>query len=107
MGFAPLTNPAIVVVVTLNGTHGTAGFGGLAAAPVFQVVATEALRVLDVPKDLPEQAPVQVAHNRGRRATWPIADDSSGRNILEEGEEDERRPRWRRRSGAPPPAGRR
>src|SRR5262249_43013007 len=32
MGFAPLTNPAIVVVVTLNGTHGTAGFGGAAAA---------------------------------------------------------------------------
>ena len=31
---APLTNPAIVVVVTLNGTHGTAGFGGAAAAPV-------------------------------------------------------------------------
>src|SRR5215216_992748 len=28
MGFAPVTNPAIVVVVTLNGTHGTAGFGG-------------------------------------------------------------------------------
>ncbi len=25
MGFAPLTNPAIVVVVTLNGTHGNAG----------------------------------------------------------------------------------
>lgn len=54
VGFAPLTNPAIVVVVTLNGTHGTAGFGGQAAAPVFHAVATEALRVLDVPKDLPE-----------------------------------------------------
>ena len=28
MGFAPVTNPAIVVVVTLNGTHGTAGYRG-------------------------------------------------------------------------------
>jgi len=27
-GFAPLTNPAIVVVVTLNGTHGEGGLGG-------------------------------------------------------------------------------
>ena len=36
MGFAPLTNPAVVVVVTLNGTHGEGGFGGYAAAPVFQ-----------------------------------------------------------------------
>lgn len=54
LGFAPIANPAIVVVVTLNGTHGTAGFGGAAAAPVFHTVATEALRVLDIPKDLPE-----------------------------------------------------
>jgi membrane peptidoglycan carboxypeptidase len=48
MGFAPVNNPAIVVVVTLNGTHGTGGFGGAVAAPVFHEVATEALRVLDV-----------------------------------------------------------
>lgn len=54
MGFAPVTNPAIVVVVTLNGTHGTSGFGGAVAAPVFRVVAAEALRVLDVPRDLPD-----------------------------------------------------
>src|SRR5439155_5391537 len=58
MGFAPVTNPAIVVVVTLNGTHTSAGFGGLAAAPVFRTVAMEALRVLDVPKDIPDQEPI-------------------------------------------------
>jgi cell division protein FtsI (penicillin-binding protein 3) len=57
MGFAPLINPAIVVVVTLNGTHGTGGFGGRAAAPVFHAIAAEALRVLDVPRDLPDAAP--------------------------------------------------
>ena len=57
MGFAPVTNPAIVVVATLNGTHGTAGFGGAVAAPVFHDVATEALRVMDVPKDLPDKTP--------------------------------------------------
>jgi cell division protein FtsI (penicillin-binding protein 3) len=54
MGFAPVVNPAIVVVVTLNGTRTTRGFGGVSAAPVFKVVAEEALRVLDIPKDLPE-----------------------------------------------------
>ncbi len=57
MGFAPVTNPAFIVVVTLNGTAGNAGMGGAAAAPVFKEVATEALRVLDVPKDLPEASP--------------------------------------------------
>jgi cell division protein FtsI (penicillin-binding protein 3) len=55
MGFAPVTNPAIVVVVTLNGTTGNAGMGAAAAGPVFRTVMEEALRVLDVPKDIPEQ----------------------------------------------------
>lgn len=54
MGFAPVTNPAVVVVVTLIGTSGTSGYGGAAAAPVFNSVAMQALRVLDVPKDLPD-----------------------------------------------------
>jgi cell division protein FtsI (penicillin-binding protein 3) len=55
LGFAPVVNPQIVVAVTLNGTtHGTAGFGGAVAAPVFKEVATTALRILDVPKDLPD-----------------------------------------------------
>ena len=46
-----------MVVVTLNGTHGEGGFGGASAAPVFHAVATEALRVMEVPKDLPDQLP--------------------------------------------------
>lgn len=61
MGFAPVPNPAIVVVVTVNGTHGTAGFGGVAAAPVFKAVAQEALRVLEIPKDLPDARPADGA----------------------------------------------
>ncbi|MFB3827655.1 MAG: penicillin-binding protein [Bryobacteraceae bacterium] len=55
IGFAPVPNPAIVIAVTVNGTRGTAGYGGVASAPVFKAVAQEALRVLDIPKDLPDQ----------------------------------------------------
>ncbi len=51
MGFAPVTNPAVVIVVTLNGA---AKYGGAVAAPVFKEIATAALRILDVPRDLPE-----------------------------------------------------
>jgi cell division protein FtsI (penicillin-binding protein 3) len=89
MGFAPLTNPAMVAVVTLNGTHGTAGFGGLAAAPVFHAVLTEALRMLDVPKDLPDQAPTRVAAVAEEEAgDLAIADIGAGQpNILEDGED--------------------
>jgi cell division protein FtsI (penicillin-binding protein 3) len=57
MGFAPVTNPAIVVVVTINGTTGLAGYGGPVSAPVFREVAAAALRIKDVPKDLPGMLP--------------------------------------------------
>jgi cell division protein FtsI (penicillin-binding protein 3) len=57
MGFAPVTNPVIVIVVAINGTEGTAGYGGPTSAPVFREVAAAGLRVMDVPKDLPEMLP--------------------------------------------------
>jgi cell division protein FtsI (penicillin-binding protein 3) len=56
LGLAPVANPAIVVVVTLNGAS---KFGGAVAAPVFREVAMAALRLLDVPKDLPETPPLR------------------------------------------------
>jgi cell division protein FtsI (penicillin-binding protein 3) len=87
MGFAPVTNPAVVVVVSLNGTHGTAGFGGPVAAPVFKVVAAEALRVLDVPKDLPDDG-VQIASATEDVSDLADADLSAAGNILEEADDD-------------------
>ena len=58
LGFAPVSNPQIVIAVTLVGTSGGgAGYGGAVAAPVFHNVATSALRMLDVPKDLPDTSP--------------------------------------------------
>jgi len=55
LGFAPVANPQIVIAVTLNHTTGgSAGYGGPVAAPVFREVAMDALRMLDVPKDLPD-----------------------------------------------------
>ena len=58
VGFAPVSNPQIVIAVTLIGTSGGAsGYGGPVAAPVFREVATSGLRMLDVPKDLPDATP--------------------------------------------------
>jgi cell division protein FtsI (penicillin-binding protein 3) len=91
MGFAPLTNPAMVAVVTLNGTHGTAGFGGQAAAPVFQAVVTEALRVLDVPKDLPDQTPTNTrVVSNADAGDLAIADIERGQpNILDDADDED------------------
>lgn len=51
IGFAPVANPRVVVVVTLNGS---VKLGGTSAAPVFARVMETALRVLQVPKDRAE-----------------------------------------------------
>jgi cell division protein FtsI (penicillin-binding protein 3) len=51
VGFAPVNNPRIVVVVTINNTSQQ---GGIASAPVFAKIAETALRVLQVPKDDPD-----------------------------------------------------
>lgn len=53
-GFAPVGDPAIVVVVTL---HEATQLGGVVSAPVFREVATAALRVLGVTRDLPDSIP--------------------------------------------------
>lgn len=55
LGFAPLENPAVVIVVTITGTTGEAGYGGSAAGPAFETVMSSALRIIGVPPDMPEE----------------------------------------------------
>ncbi len=61
MGFAPVNNPAIVVVVTVNRTR---LMGADASAPAFKAIAEEALRILNVPKD-----PLLVAADTTKKAS--------------------------------------
>jgi cell division protein FtsI (penicillin-binding protein 3) len=75
LGFAPVTNPQILVAVTLHGTQGgNAGFGAPVAGPVFSKVAMTALRMLDVPKDLPDS--LLPSHE-------PVGDDANDLSIAE------------------------
>jgi cell division protein FtsI (penicillin-binding protein 3) len=84
MGFAPLQNPAIAMVVTLNGTNGTSGYGGAVAAPVFHEIATAALRFLYVPRDLPDDLPAE--KDDGPNDTYDLSiaglDPSDGSELL-------------------------
>jgi cell division protein FtsI (penicillin-binding protein 3) len=87
MGFAPVANPALVVVVTVNGTHGgSAGYGGPVAGPVFRAVMTEALRVLDVPKDLPDVAPDADGNQVADLDEVPVVDGPADPPVLEDAE---------------------
>ena len=64
MGFAPYNNPSILVVVTINGTTGQAGFGGAAAGPVFEKVMQTALQRFGVARDAPDEIEQLIAKER-------------------------------------------
>ena len=56
VGFAPVNQPSITVVIVLDSPIGDY-YGGLVAAPVFPRVATQVLRFRDVPPELPVSGP--------------------------------------------------
>lgn len=50
-GFAPASNPRLVVVVAINDPTGEEYYGGQVAAPLFSTIMSGALRLLDVAPD--------------------------------------------------------
>jgi cell division protein FtsI (penicillin-binding protein 3) len=53
VGFAPVSNPRLVVAVMINDPSGSEYYGGQVAAPVFSKVTGAALHALNVPNDAP------------------------------------------------------
>ncbi len=53
VGFAPINNPALTILVQLDSPSMGSHMGGAVAAPVFKRVAEQALAYLNVPHDLP------------------------------------------------------
>lgn len=53
VGFAPVSNPRVVVAVTIDEPHGKGYYGGRVAAPVFSQVAGSVLRRMGVEPDAP------------------------------------------------------
>lgn len=56
VGFAPINNPAVTVLVVIDSPVGP-HHGGEVAAPVFRRIAQQVLAYLEVPRDLPVTAP--------------------------------------------------
>jgi cell division protein FtsI (penicillin-binding protein 3) len=54
VGFAPASNPRLIVAVMLDEPSAGAHFGGEVAAPVFSAVMGSALRMLGTPPDAPQ-----------------------------------------------------
>jgi cell division protein FtsI (penicillin-binding protein 3) len=84
VGFAPVTNPALVVLVTMHKTTGENGQGADTAAPVFSAIMTEALRMLDVPRDIPEQEITSKPAKKEKNFDDVSIADLGGTSIMEE-----------------------
>ena len=84
VGFAPVVNPALVVLVTVHNTSGENGQGADAAAPVFSAIMTEALRMLDVPHDIPEQEIAATKPSKKDKFDDVSIADLGGTSIMED-----------------------
>ncbi|HKD64270.1 MAG TPA: penicillin-binding transpeptidase domain-containing protein [Candidatus Acidoferrales bacterium] len=65
VGFAPVNEPAVTILVVLDSPVG-AHHGGEVGGPVFKRVAEQVLTYLDVPRDVPSTSDVQTAKNSGQ-----------------------------------------
>jgi cell division protein FtsI (penicillin-binding protein 3) len=75
-GFAPINNPAVTILVSLDSPEGLPHGGGELAAPVFKRIAEQVLPYLDVPRDVPVSPRlVQTAYHQGTGAESESLDD--------------------------------
>jgi cell division protein FtsI (penicillin-binding protein 3) len=65
VGFAPVNDPKIVVVIVIDSPKGV-HTGGMIAAPVFPDLARQTLRFLDVPPELPVEPPKRAPRRQPR-----------------------------------------
>jgi cell division protein FtsI (penicillin-binding protein 3) len=74
-GFAPISDPAVSILVSLDSPVGPHE-GGMVAAPVFKRVAEQVLAYLDVPRDVPLNPKlVQTAYRRETEADGASLED--------------------------------
>jgi cell division protein FtsI (penicillin-binding protein 3) len=84
VGFAPVNNPAVVVVVVMDSPHkgGPAGhYGAQASAPLFQKLAQQILEYLGVPHDEPVRPTKLVAANNAAAARMAAQDVDPPQNL--------------------------
>jgi cell division protein FtsI (penicillin-binding protein 3) len=75
-GFAPINNPAVTILVTIDSPGGYPHDGATVAAPVFKRIAEQVLPYLDVARDVPWSPQLmQTAYNAKRDTDEAALDD--------------------------------
>ncbi len=84
VGFAPVNNPAVTIVVVMDSPHkgGPAGhYGAQASAPLFQMLAQQILEYLGVPHDQPMKPAKLVAANNAAAARMAAQEENAPQNL--------------------------
>jgi cell division protein FtsI (penicillin-binding protein 3) len=74
VGFMPSRNPVFAMIVVIDSPHGANGtHGGSVAAPIWQRIATDAIRYLGIPQTVDAPPPVMVAQHTDGPVQLPTA----------------------------------
>jgi cell division protein FtsI (penicillin-binding protein 3) len=77
-GFAPINNPAVTILVSIDSPAGHPHDGATVAAPVFKKIAEQVLPYLDVPRDVPVSPQlIQTSYHKKSAADDASLDDLS------------------------------
>lgn len=76
-GFAPLTDPRVLVIITIDEPKVGGRTGGITAAPAFSVVMGETLRLLRLPPDCPDDPLLLKAKNLDPEAETQAANEAA------------------------------
>jgi cell division protein FtsI (penicillin-binding protein 3) len=75
-GFAPINNPAVTILVSIDSPAGYPHDGATVSAPVFKNIAEQVLPYLDVPRDVPlSPRLLQAAYKSGKETDDASLDD--------------------------------
>jgi hypothetical protein len=72
-GFAPINNPAVTILVSVDSPEGWPHDGASVSAPVFKRIAEQVLPYLDVPRDVPLNPRLVQAAYRQKRESDAVA----------------------------------
>jgi cell division protein FtsI (penicillin-binding protein 3) len=78
IGFAPINNPAVTILVSVDSPEGWPHDGATVSAPVFKRIAEQVLPYLDVPRDVPlSPRLVQTAYRQNHESDAVAMEDDT------------------------------
>ena len=80
-GFAPINNPAVTILVSLDSPVGPHE-GGMVAAPVFKRIAEQVLPYLDVSRDIPAGQLLQASYKKQAQTGVEALEDFTPSDLL-------------------------